>query len=231
MAGEKKFALGPIVKAGLDKALEAQYPVAQANVARLRRVHPSKSPGQLVTLLNTVYLTTVTATGAGAGAAAIVPNGWLQAPVAVGDLLTFLEASVLYALSLAEIHGVNIEDVERRKMLVMAVLVGDGAAKAMVQPLLERTAPFLGKKVVRAIPMAAVDAANKVLGPRFITKYGTKQGVLVLGKQVPMWIGVGIGATGNHVFGWIVIKATRRILGRVPESGEASEGTEVLAPD
>lgn len=44
--------------------------------------------------------------------------------------------------------------------------------------------------------MTAVKQANKILGPRFNTKYGTKTGILVLGKQVPLPIGSGIGGVG-----------------------------------
>lgn len=45
-----------------------------------------------------------------------------------------------------------------------------------------------------------------------------KQGVLVLGKQVPLFIGAGIGAGGNGLFGWLIVKAARKILGPPPES-------------
>lgn len=218
MAEEKNFNLQKLVKVKLSRAVDAQYPLAVDNVARLRRVHPDKSPAELISYLNKIYLATITATGAGAGAAAIIPNGWVQVPVAVADLVTFLEASVLYTLSAAEIHGIDVEDVERRRLLVMCVLVGDSAAKSVLEPLVGRTAPYWGKKIVQAIPMPAIDAANKVLGPRFITKYGVKQGTLVLGKQIPLFIGVGIGAGGNHLFGWFVIKAERKILGPPPTS-------------
>ena len=200
MPVEKKFDPQAIVKAGLNTALEAQYPLAVENVARLRRVHPDKSPAELISYLNKIYLAAVTMTGAGAGAAAIVPNGWVQVPVALVDLATFLEASVLYTLSVAEIHGLDVEDIERRRFLVTSVLIGNAAATTALEPLIGRTAPYWGKKIVQSIPMQAIDAANKVLGPRFITKYGTKQGVLVLGKQIPLFIGVGIGAGGNHLF-------------------------------
>src|SRR5690554_953032 len=115
-----KFDPKVVVKAGLDKALEAQRPLAVANVERLRRVHPEKSPAELISYLNKIYLAAVTTTGAGAGAAAIVPNVVVQVPVALGDLLTFLEASVLYTISVAEIHGLDLEDVERRRLLVMS---------------------------------------------------------------------------------------------------------------
>ena len=209
----KKFDLHALVKTGLDKALDAQQPIAVDNIARLRRVHPDKSPAELISYLNKIYLSAVTMTGAGAGAAAIIPNGFVQMPVAVMDLLTFLEASVLYTLSVAEVHGVDLEDVERRRFLVTVALLGNSAASTVVEPILGRSVPYWGKKIVESIPMSAIKKANNVLGPRFVTKYGTKQGVLVLGKQIPFFIGVGIGAGGNHVFGRLTVAAVKKILG------------------
>lgn len=215
---EKNLNPKALVKTGFGKALEAQYPLAVHNVARLRRVHPDKSPGELISFLNKVYVGTVATTGAGAGASAIVPNGWVQAPVAVADLLTFLEASVLYTLSVAEVHGLDVEDIERRRLLVTSVLVGNSAANAVLEPLIGRTGPYWGKKIVQSIPMSAINKANAVLGPRFVTKYGVRQGALVLGKQIPMFIGVGIGAGGNGLFGWFIVKTARKILGPSPKS-------------
>ena len=144
-----------------------------------------------------------------------------------------MEASVLHTLSVAEIHGVDVEDVERRRFLVTSVLVGNAAATAVLEPLIGRTAPYWGKQIVQSIPMSAIKAANKVLGPWFVTKYGVKQGVLVLGKQIPLFIGVGIGAGGNHLFGWFVIKAEKKIPGPPPESWDdlqVTGPTVTLAP-
>lgn len=76
--------------------------------------------------------------------------------------------------------------------------------------------------------MGAINAANKVLGPRFITKYGAKQGVLVLGKQIPFAIGVALGAGGNHLFGWFVINATRKNLGTPPSWWDDNEPEELI---
>jgi hypothetical protein len=218
VAETKKLDPRALVKAGFDKVLEAQYPLAVESVARLRRVHPDKSPEDLLSYLNKIYLGAVAGSGAGAGAAAVVPNGWVQVPAAFADLLTFLEASVLYTLSVAEVYGLDVEDVERRRLLVTSVLVGNSAATATLEPLIGRSVPYWGRQIVKAIPMSAVNKANKVLGPRFVTKYGTKQGVLVLGKQVPLFIGAGIGAGGNGLFGWLIVKAARKILGPPPES-------------
>ena len=61
--------------------------------------------------------------------------------------------------------------------------------------------------------MDAIKKLNRVLGPRFITKYGTKQGVLVLGKQLPFGLGAAIGGAGNHLVGRGIVTTTHRILG------------------
>src|SRR5262245_40539792 len=53
------------------KAIESQYPLAVDNVARLRRVHPDKSPGELISYLKKVYLTAVPGSGGSAGLAAV----------------------------------------------------------------------------------------------------------------------------------------------------------------
>lgn len=221
---DKKFDRQAVVKAGLKKALERQQPLAVENVERLRRIHPDKSPAELISYLDKFYLGAVTATGAAAGAAAVVPSGVVQVPAAIGGLLSFLQASVLYTLSVAEVHGLHVEDIEARTRLMTSVLAGNTAATTTLDPLISRTAPHWGKKVVKSIPMSAINKANDVLGPRFVTKYGRKQGVLVLDKQVPFFIGAGIGAGANHLFGLSIIKATQKILGPPPESwGDPSE--------
>jgi len=217
-----------LVRTALDKALNAQQPLAVENIARLRRLHPDKSPTRMVAYVGKIYLSAVTVTGASAGAAAIVPNVFVQVPVAVADLLTFLEASVLYTLSVAEIHGVDLDDIERRRFLVMTALLGDSAATAVVEPLLGRSVPYWGKKVVESIPMTVINRANKILGPRFVTKYGTQQGVLVLAKQIPFAIGVGVGAAGNHVFGRLTVGATKRILGVAPATWNTADNMEFM---
>lgn len=206
-----------LIKKIFDKALLAQQPVAKANVERLRRVHPHKSPSQIIQILDKWYLGTISASGAGAGMAAVVPNGAVQVPATVADLAAYLEASILYALSIMEVHEVDVDDLERRKMLVSAVLLGNKAATKILDKVVGKVAPHWGKNIVKAIPMEAVKNINKVMGPRFVTKWGTKQGTLVLGKQIPLAVGAVVGGVGNGLFGWFVVKAAREIFGSAPE--------------
>lgn len=76
-----------VVTSAFSTAVEKQYPAAAANVARLRRVHPGKTPSELIAHLGKYYLGAVATTGAGADVDAIVPNGWVQIPVAAAELV------------------------------------------------------------------------------------------------------------------------------------------------
>ena len=143
------------------KALTFQSPVARKNLERLRRVHPDDTPTELAKRVTRHYLSLVTTSGGAMGAAGAIPGGGL--PSAAFDVVAFTEASVLYALTLAEIHGIHPEDIERRRLLVQTVLIGDSAITALDKGA-ERTVPYWGKQIVNAIPMSAVYKANKVAG-------------------------------------------------------------------
>ncbi|TDW90891.1 hypothetical protein EV137_4722 [Kribbella pratensis] len=209
---------------GFEKALMTQQALAVANVARLRRVHPDMSPRELLRYLDRAYLIAVTTTGGAAGATAVVPGAGI--PGALVDMAAFTEASVLYALSCAEVHGLHSEDLERRRLLVLTVLMGDSATGAL-RTAVGRTGPHWARRIVTAIPITTINRLNKLLGPRFITKYGTRQGLLVLSKQVPLGIGVVLGGAGNHLIGRGVVASARTVFGGPPnewEPGQPSSG-------
>ena len=202
-----------VASQALTKALTFQGPVARRNFERLRRVHPADSPAQLGRRVAKYYLATVASSGGAMGAAGTVPGGGI--PSAVFDIAAFTEASVLYALTLAEIHNLHPEDIERRRLLVQTILIGDSAITALNKGA-GRSVPYWGGKIVNKIPMSAVNAANKMLGPRFVTKYGAKQGVLVLSKQIPLGIGIGVGAGANYLVGRTIVGTAKKVFGPAP---------------
>jgi hypothetical protein len=221
---DKKSALQKVphqAKAALEKAfnsaIKSQDSLAVANIARLRRVHPEKTPKELIQYLNKWYLGVVTASGAGAGATAAVPNIAIQLPAAILELTAFLEVSVFYVLSIAEINGLHTDDLERRKLLVASAFVGESITKGFIEKGVGPVSQHLGKLIVSNIPRESIKAINKVLGPRFITITGTKTGTLVLSKQAPLFVGAVLGATGNHLFARLTVRATRKIVGPIPE--------------
>src|SRR3954447_14552220 len=216
-----------VVSQALTKALTFQSPVARNNLERLRRVHPDETPTELAKRVTRYYLSVVTTSGGAMGAAGAIPGGGL--PSAAFDGIAFTEASVLYALTLAEIHGIHPEDIERRRLLVQTVLIGDSAITALNKGA-SKSVPYWGKQIVNAIPMSVVNKANKLLGPRFITKYGTKQGVLVLSKQIPLGLGIGVGAGANYLVGRTIVKTARKVFGTAPKAF-ASNPSEFPDPD
>ena len=212
-----------ITKKYFDKALLSQHELAIANVARLRRLHPDKTPTELVGYMNKWFLGAVAASGAGAGAAAAAPNLVVQIPAALADVGAFVELSVLYTLSVAIIHDLPLDDVERRSGLVAVVLLGKTASEKILGKAIERTAPYWGKALAKAVPLKAIKLANKLLGPYFVTRFGAVKGVIVLGEQAPFFVGAAVGGAGNSLFGMFIVKSARKILGPLPESWEMRE--------
>lgn len=206
---------GELMTNALVKALDVQAPLARKNFERLRRVSPDASPEELSQQLTKFYLNAVTVSGGVAGGVGVVPGAAIAS--AGLDAVSFLEGTVLYVLTLAEIHGLHPEDAERRGLLVRTILIGDSAVTALGKGT-QRTSQYWGKQIVSGIPMSTVKQVNKVLGPRFVTKYGTKTGVVVLRKQVPFGIGAGLGAGANHLVARSIIKQSRKVLGPPPVS-------------
>jgi hypothetical protein len=219
--------VGPEMPAVLQRALEkaialAQSPVA-GYVARLRRARPLASPAEIVAVLEKQYLATVTGTGAAVGGAAVAPGIGTVAALALtgGETALFLETTALFALAVAEVHGIRVEEVERRRTLVLAIALGDNGAM-LVEKMAGRGGQQWGALLPDAIPMSSITAINKTLGRWFFTRYGRKQGVLALGRIAPFGIGVAIGAVGNRAFGRVVVDTSRRVFGPPPARFPAS---------
>jgi len=202
-----------------NKALAIQAPMVESRIAKLRANKPDGTPGEIVRRLNSEFRAVTVTTGAGVGAAAAVPAIGTGAAVAISgaEFFTFLEASILYVLARSEISGISTDDVERRRLLIMAILLGNGGEKSIAK-VAGRTAPHWGGQVVKKIPMETVRAINKVLGRNFVTKYGTRQGIVVLGKLIPLGIGAVIGGTANGLLSQGVISASNRAFGPPPNT-------------
>src|SRR6476646_1892367 len=121
----------------IERSTRVQAPAVKAYVARLRRSNPEATPAEIVTKLEKQYLAAVMASGAAVGSAAAVPGiGTLAALSAVaGETVVFLEATALFVLAVAEVHGIPAEHRERRRALVLSVLVGEDSKHAIADML------------------------------------------------------------------------------------------------
>jgi len=187
------------------------------HIAQSRKSHPEATPAELCAVLDRRYLATVTSSGATAGGVAATPGVGTGAALALagGDAVGFVAASGLLALAYAEIYGVPIEDLERRRTLILAVLLGDSGA-ATITKVAERTGGHWGRKVAQGVPIETIRQINRILGRNFVTKFGSKQGILVLGKALPFGFGAVIGGTGNFTLGYLTTRAAHRAFGDPP---------------
>lgn len=217
--------VGEALSRTLDKALAMQREPIARHVERVRRGRPGAPPSEIIRRLERQYLAAVTASGAAVGAAAAAPGVGTAVALAVGigEVGAFLEASTLLTLAIAEVHGLSIDDLERRRTLVLAVVLGDSGART-VENVARRTGQHWARRVIEAVPIESIRAVNKVLGRNFLTKYGMKEGIVVLGRIVPFGIGAAIGGTANAMFGQVVVRATRRAFGDPPPGFDPVDG-------
>ena len=215
--GDGEVRLPAVLMRGAERAISVQQEPVARYVVRLRRSQPDASPAQIIALLEKRYLATVTGAGAAVGGAAAVPAVGTAAAFALSgaETVLFFEATALFALAVAEVHGIRITDVERRRTLLLAIVLGDNGAM-LVEKMAGRTGQHWGDLLPEAIPLSSITAINKTLGRWFLRRYGRKQGMLAIGRLAPLGIGAAIGAAGNHAFGRTVVTTSRRVFGPPP---------------
>ncbi|MFI6433230.1 hypothetical protein [Rhodococcus oryzae] len=212
-AGKSANADGTRFMRIFDASLVSANKLVEARIIRLRERSPNATDEMLVKKLNTTYLSSVTATGVASGATAAVPGAGTAAMLATvgADTSWFLTASIAHVLSALRVHGIRIDDLEHQKAIVLTVLAG-GSGSTFVGKAAGRTAPHLGKLLTNAVPTATIRQVNRVLGVNFVTKWGTKQGILVIGRAAPFGIGAALGGGGNALMATAVVKATNKAI-------------------
>lgn len=221
LASKQGRLTGPVLKAAVERALRIQQPAVAAYVAKIRRDQPSASPAEVIATLDKRYLRAVCGTGAVAGGTAFVPGVGTVASLATAtvEVLAALDASVLYTLAVAEVHGLHIEDVERRRALVLAVVLGEGGGKLM-RKVTGGTGQWAGQ-LAEAVPLPKLGPVNQTLVRWFLRRYLTRQGALAFGRALPFGAGAVIGAVGNVAVAKSVIRSTADAFGPPPEQWPA----------
>jgi hypothetical protein len=115
--------------------------------------------------------------------------------------------------------------IEHQRALILAILAG-GSGAATVSRIAERTGGYWGKSLANAVPLQTIRTLNRVLGRNFVTRYGSKTGILVLGKAAPFGIGAAIGAGGNLAMARMIIKSTRAAFGPLEEAAGGAQANE-----
>jgi hypothetical protein len=203
----------------IETGSRVQAPAIRAYVERLRHASPAATPAEIVAKLEKHYLAAVMASGAAVGSAALFPGiGTLVAlSAAAGETVVFLEATTVFVLSVAEVYGIPAEHRERRRALVLAVLVGEDGKHAvadLVGP--GRTSGAWLSEGAATLPLPALSQLNSRLLKYFVKKYAVKRGALAFGKILPAGIGAVVGGGGNRLMGKKIIKNAHTAFGPAP---------------
>jgi hypothetical protein len=215
--------LPPRVVRGFDRVLSVQRPVVLAHIRSIRKNKPSATPEQVIVSLERRYLAAVTSGGALVGASAAIPAVGTGTSLALSGVETagFLEASALFAQSVTEIHGIALDDPERARTLVMALMLGN-AGRDLLQQLATQAAgrgtrnAYWGDLITKNLPGPAFNMVAERIRSAFIKRFAVTQGTSVVGRLIPFGIGAVVGGTGNHLMGRKIIGSSREAFGPAP---------------
>lgn len=203
----------------IERGARVQGPAVRNYVARLRAERPGAAPAEIVNVLDKRYRAAVMASGAAVGSAAAFPGiGTLMAMSAVaGETVVFLEATALYVLALAEVHGIPIDERERRRALVLAVLVGEDGKRAVTDLVgRRRTSGGWLADGAATLPLPALSQLNSRLLRYFVKRYTLKRGAMAFGKLMPVGVGAVVGGVGNRMMGKKIIANAHAAFGEPP---------------
>jgi len=203
----------------IERGARVQGPAVRAYVDRLRAHNPNATPAEIVTKLEKHYMAAVMASGAAVGSTAAFPGiGTLVAMSAVaGETVVFLEATAVYALAVAEVHGIPADHRERRRALVLAVLVGEDSRHAVADLIGPgRTSGAWMADGAATLPLPAVSQLNSRLLRYFVKRYTLKRGAIAFGKLLPVGIGAVVGGVGNRFMGKRIVANARKAFGTPP---------------
>jgi hypothetical protein len=226
------------VDAILDRVMSVHRPAVLAHLRGIRAKYPDASPQQVLRILERRYLTTVTTSGAGVGVAAAVPAVGTAAALAISgaETVLFLESTALFAQSVAELHGIPVEDPDRARALVLAMVVGGPSQELIMQFTGQATGrgpakpEFWGTLLAKNLPRTAVtqfmDRVRKVYLPRMLASAGGG----VVGRVLPFGVGAVVGGAANQILGRRVVNTARTAFGPPPYVFPASTQPKAVAP-
>lgn len=211
-------------------AIAVQRPAVVAYIKEVRRKNPDATPAQVMKTIESQYVATTTLASAAVGASATIPA--VGIPVAIGlgvaDLLFFYETTALFALCMAELRGIHVDDPERAKALVLGALLGEkrkskvteivlgalpagatiAGARAIAGKTASNAAPKWGDLLAQQLPDSALVPVTMVLARQAVAQGTVMGGVKISSKAIPV-IGAVAGGVTSFYFGSSVVKSCR----------------------
>lgn len=213
------------------KAIAVQRPAVTAYIKEIRRNKPNATPAQVMRTIESQYVASTTIASGAIGASASIPVVGIPTAIGLGvaDLLLFYETTALFALSMAELRGISIDDPERAKAVVLGALLGEKRKSRITELVLSalpagatvRGARTVATKAVKIsadskwgdllahqLPDSALVPVTMVLARQAIAQGAVMGSVRISSKALPV-IGAVAGGATSFYFGSSVVKACR----------------------
>ncbi|MGV0372325.1 hypothetical protein ACUY2A_02865 [Corynebacterium pilbarense] len=212
---------GPLGRAfigAVDKAVQLQTSTIRTYVDWLRRQNPDATPAEIQKLMDKHLKNTVTGTGAGVGAAAAVPGiGLFSGAAAVaGESVLFLDLAAFYAVASAYLRGEDVSDPERRRALVLSLLMGTKGLAIVDAMLGDDAGKIPGKSTLAKFSGPTLANTNNVLERIAMRSMRKTLRRAWLGKLMPLGIGAIAGTTANRKLADGVIDNVQSGLSSMP---------------
>lgn len=212
---------GPLGRAfinAVDKAVQLQTSTIRTYVNWLRRQNPDASPAEIQQIMDKHLKNTVTGTGAGVGATAAVPGiGLITGAAAVaGESVLFLDLAAFYAVASAYLRGEDVSDPERRRALVLSLLMGSKGLAIVDAMLGDDAGKIPGKSTLAKFSGPMLANTNNVLQRVAMRSMQKSLRRAWLGKLMSLGIGAVAGTTANRKLADGVIDNVQSGLGAVP---------------
>lgn len=203
----------------VERAISAGAKREQALVRKVTRKHPDATPADLVALLEQRYRRRVGRLSGLVGLSAAVPGigTGVAALLTTVNLASFLRDTTTFVGAVAHVHGVAVDDVARRRTLLLASLLGDDGARAVHEKLGPSTL-YWGRGLLTRLPLGTVRAVNKGLSRRLVRAATTKGSAVLLGRLAPFGVGALIGWWAGRRLATQVVNGTRDAFGPPPGS-------------
>lgn len=214
------------INRGVDRFLAVQRPVVLAHLRSIRRRHPDATPDEVAYLVGRRYLAAVTTSGAAVGTTAVIPAVGTVTTLALSAVETaaFLEATALFAQSIAELHGLPVDDPERARALVLALMLGKEGSNLVRQWGRELTEKEVTREVYwrqvvsNSIPRVVIGPLVQRLQSAAAKRLATTGTASVLGKALPFGVGAVVGGAGNRITGSRVVHSAHIAFGSLPQA-------------
>lgn len=169
------------------------------------------------------------AAGAAAGAAAAAPAVGAVATLAsvTAELAWFTARAGDLILTIAAIHGRPDPTIEERRAWVLAVLIYGSSARDEFSRALNEASVGVTPVVGRQIPVTTLQAANRLMSRALVRRYGTKRGMVALGRSLPIGFGAAIGGTANYLTIRTLARHADAFLSRLPYSAIDADSRDI----